>query len=177
MTPELKDKLRRLVYTMRAAHKAVVAETNEVRASGEMEALVRHFNELRDMQELLKEVKKGWDGLHDFLSKEAIPDIFNEYRQKTRMAPPYRIDGVGTVNVSYKWTAGILEQKKEEGKEWLRTNGFGALIIETVPAPSLSALAKDLYENNGGKELPEDIFKSGRNPYTSIIGRVSENEG
>jgi len=167
MTPELKSKIKYARELLGDIFIQLDRETTEVRTRADLVETVTHFVELRGMQGTLSDMKNEWAKVHDFLSYSVIPDIFKEHRQTTGMAPPYRIDGIGRVNVAYKWNASILPDKKDDGKQWLRDNGAGALVIETVNASSLSAYAKDLFINND-QELPPNIFKSGQRPYTSI---------
>lgn len=53
--------------------------------------------------------------------------------------------------------ASILTDKQADAFNWLRNNGLGELIKETVNSSSLSGAAKEQIEN--GKELPDDIFR------------------
>ena len=68
------------------------------------------------------------------------------------------------VTVSYRWFASMVD--KQAGMDWLRESGNGALIIETVAAPTLTAFAKDKAVN--GQPLPGNLFTVGSTPYTSI---------
>jgi len=56
---------------------------------------------------------------------------------------------------------------KDAGLNWLRANGHEGIIIETVNSSTLSAFAKSQLEEEG-VDLPDDIFKIGTSPYTSI---------
>jgi hypothetical protein len=55
---------------------------------------------------------------------------------------------------------------KEAAFEWLRENGLGELITETVNASTLSAQARKMLED--GTELDADIFNVSVFPTTSI---------
>jgi hypothetical protein len=172
MTPDLKRKIQQARVLLSELHFQLDEETTQVRARADLNETVHHFVDLREMQGTLKDMKDNWTKIHDFLSRDVIPEIFVQYRAQTGFAPPYRIDGVGRVGVSYKWNASMLD--KTAGKQWLRDNGAGALVIETVNAQSLASFAKDLAENYN-KELPHNIFKSGKNPYTSISEKEDGN--
>jgi hypothetical protein len=56
---------------------------------------------------------------------------------------------------------------KKGGLEWLKSNGFGDLVVETANAMTLAALAKDLLENQG-MELPTELFKTSLMTFTSV---------
>ena len=56
--------------------------------------------------------------------------------------------------------------RRDAAMKWLRDNDAGGLIIETVNASTLASFAKERAME--GKPLPEDTFKVGTAPYTSI---------
>ena len=64
------------------------------------------------------------------------------------------------------FTDGSLADKVA-GMGWLRDEGHGDLIQETVNASSLSAFAKSYIEETG-KDLPADLFKLSNLRYTSV---------
>jgi len=49
-----------------------------------------------------------------------------------------------TFYLSMKLLASILPDKKAECYEWLKENGYGTLVIETVMAQTLTAFVKEL---------------------------------
>lgn len=50
----------------------------------------------------------------------------------------------------------VLPEKKEEFYNWLKENGYGSLIQETINHNSLRAWVKEILEENGD-ELPEEL--------------------
>ena len=73
--------------------------------------------------------------------------------------------GIGRVTVSHRFSCSMLD--KERGMKWLKDEGHGSIVQETVNSSTLAAFAKDITVNQGGS-LPEDLFKVGTAPYTSI---------
>jgi len=67
--------------------------------------------------------------------------------------------------LSNRWSCSMLD--KLTGMDWLRTNGHGDLIQETVNSSTLGAFARNLTEESG-YELPSDIFKTSVMTFTSI---------
>jgi hypothetical protein len=122
--------------------------------------LIKHYNHLRLATARIKEAREALAEMEEKLSREQIPDIFREQGIKTTT-----IEGVGRVTVSYRFSCSMLD--KEQGLEWLRGNGHGGIIIETVNSSTLSAFAKSMLEESGA-ELPDAIFKTSTSPYTSI---------
>lgn len=71
------------------------------------------------------------------------------------------------VGVSMSWRASIKEGKKAEAYAWLQGSDHGDVVQETVNASTLSALAKELHENQN-IDLPPDIFNAAQVPNTTV---------
>ena len=97
--------------------------------------------------------------MEETLSRESVPEVMREHNVKT-----ITIEGVGRVSLSNRWSASMAD--KTDGMEWLRKNGHGGVIQETVNAQTLGALAKEL--NADGVELPQPTFTTNVMTYTSI---------
>jgi hypothetical protein len=150
---EICFQLQKVAEMVREDNDFVLAEHNHVK-------LIKHYNHLRLATAQIKEAREALNEMEEKLSREQIPDIFREHGIKTTT-----IEGVGRVTVSYRFGCTMLD--KEQGLEWLRGNGHGGIIIETVNSSTLSAFAKSMLEESGA-ELPDSIFKVSTSPYTSI---------
>lgn len=75
-----------------------------------------------------------------------------------------------TVTPTTKIFTSMIGDKKEEAIAWLKNNGHGDLITETVNASALTSYAMSLLEQDG-KELPSDLFKSFDKSSTSVTKR------
>lgn len=159
--------LAELTRRLKAITFQVVADGKAALASGDHVEVIKHFDQLRKQNDTIKEAREALSDTADLFSKVYIPDIVTDLREKSGLKPPFNIDGVGRVTVSYKWSASIIPDDKTVGHNWLKDNGHGSLVTETVNSSTLSAFAKDLTMNQG-VDLPSDIFKVGTNPYTSI---------
>jgi hypothetical protein len=160
MRQETVDKLEQALRDIKEAAQMVNDDTNSVLAGRDHLELVVHFDKLRTANEDVKQARKALDIMSDRLSHSEIPDRFRELRIKT-----ITVEGVGRVSIGHRWSCSIID--KQVGFQYLREQGDGGLIIETVNAQTLAAHAKDLVENQG-KELPADKFKTSLMPYTSI---------
>ena len=157
------DTLDRLTYAcgfLTGVAAAVREDTDAALALRNHVELIKHYNHLRLATAQIKEAREALNELEERLSREQIPEIFREQGIKTTT-----IEGVGRVTVSYRFGCSMLD--KEAGLEWLRGNGHGGIIIETVNSSTLSAFAKSMLEESGA-ELPDTIFKVSTSPYTSI---------
>jgi hypothetical protein len=145
-------------------------DTVDALKTGDHIEVIKHFARVREATEKTKVAREAISEISDRLSKEQIPDLVRDLREKTGVKPPFKIEGVGSVSVAYKWSATILEHGelgKQPGYDWLRNNGAESLITETVNAQTLASHARDMLENHG-EEMPPELFKVGQNAYTSI---------
>lgn len=165
MKQETQVMLDQVAKGMNVVAGMVRQDTNEVMATKDHVEIIKHFAATRNTVEQIKLARKALDEIEEQLSKQYIPDLFREMRETTGQKPPYKIEGVGSVTVSYKFSCSMPD--KDAGHEWLRSNGHGGLITETVNSSSLSAFAKDMIENHG-IDLPAEVFKTSSQPYTSI---------
>jgi hypothetical protein len=134
-------------------------ETNEVVASGDHIQIIKHYDKLRQVTALIKESREVLAQLEEKMSREQVPDALRANNIRT-----ITVEGVGRVSLGTRWSASMPD--KEAGFEWLRGNGHGGVIQETVNAQTLGALAKEL--NNDGTELPAPTFATNIMTYTSI---------
>jgi hypothetical protein len=136
-------------------------EGRDTLATGDPAELVRHYVDLRDQAEVIRDVTGGFSKMEQALSYTIIPTAFD-----TAGIENVRVTGYGLVGLTRRWSCSILEGKKEAGLNYLRATGQEGMIIETVPAPTLGAWARSETEENG-KEPPDSIFK------TSVARSVS----
>lgn len=102
------------------------------------------------MEEITKQIKSRLTYAREVLFPERMDR--EDTKTSTSSETGNRISRTGRVFAS------IINDKVEEAKKWLRDNGYGSIIKETVNSSSLAATAKELVEN--GKELPEEFFNS-----------------
>jgi hypothetical protein len=152
----LQDALDRIKYAANLVQDDVTA----VMATNDPVAVINDFSSLRRINEDIKIVRKALDAIEDKMSHTDIPDLFRRVGIKN-----ITVEGVGRASIGHMWGCSIID--KPIGFEWLRSNGHGGLIIETVNASTLAAFAKNLNETEG-KELPADKFKTSISAYTSI---------
>ena len=137
-------------------------DTAEAVASNNHIELIKHFVQVRDLTEKIKEARKAPDEIEEKLSREQVPEAMRAQGIKT-----ITIEGIGRVSLANSWRCSINDGKKLEGIQYLKDTGNAALVIETVPWQTLAAFAKDINDNKG-EELPSDLFTTGVLTYTSI---------
>jgi hypothetical protein len=114
--------------------------------------LVRTYAELREQATMLRESMKRFAKMEQAMSYEVIPSSFKRHGVEI-----IRLTGYGRVNLTTDFSCSIQKGKKEQGLQYLRDIGQGGMIIETVPAETLSAFAR-AYAKDEGRELPDNIF-------------------
>lgn len=154
------DRLARIKAALDDIAANMVVDTDEVVGKNDPLAIVDHFVKVRAAAEQMKDVREAMYKIEDVLSRERIPQCFRDNKLKS-----LNVEGVGRVTVSARWACSMIDSEK--GMEWLRHNELGALIKETVNSSTLAATAKNRVETEG-KDMPEDIFKTSINAYTSI---------
>jgi hypothetical protein len=157
--------LNRVCTDLNSVSSQIRDETNAVLQGGDHVEVIKHFNQVRIATATIKDAREALKDIEDNLSKVAIPDIVADLKERTGEKPPFTIEGVGRVTVSYRFSCSMPD--KNIGIDWLKSNGHGGIVQETVNSVTLSAFAKDLLENQG-IELPADLFKVSTSPYTSI---------
>ena len=152
--------LERTVTNLKRISAMVDDDGRTALASNDHLAIIRHFDQLRRVNAIIKDAKKALDAIEQSFSREHVPEALREQGVKS-----VTIDGIGRVTISHRWSASMID--KEKGMDWLRSNGHGGIIQETVNSSTLSAFAKDLFQEQD-TELPPELFKVGQMAVTSI---------
>jgi hypothetical protein len=134
-------------------------DTDQVVASQDHIAVIRHYDQVRALNAIIKESREALEQIEVKLSRENVPEVMRAHGVRT-----ITVEGVGRVSLGTRWSASMPD--KQAGFEWLRANEHGGVIQETVNAQTLGALAKEL--NQEGTELPAPTFTTNIMTYTSI---------
>jgi hypothetical protein len=146
------ESLQKIAGTVREETDAALATNDHVQ-------IIKHYDKVRLTTALIKESREALAELEKQLSHEHVPAAMRNAGIKNTT-----IEGVGRVSLGTRWSASIPD--KWEGFRWLRENGHGGVITETVNAQTLGALAKEMSDD--GLELPSPTFTTNVLTYTSI---------
>jgi len=160
MQESTKIALMGLLAVAKDVQARIEEDTKQILAKADIVAIIHHFNDLRLANEEIKIVRNQLEIVENRLSHSEIPDRFKQIGIKN-----LTIDDVGRVTIGHRWGCSIID--KQVGFNWLREEGHGGIIIETVNASTLAAFAKNMMDTEG-KSLPPDKFVTSINPYTSI---------
>lgn len=161
MRDETVMQLRDAAGALQLAVRMAREDGQEVLPAKDHIEIIRHYDNLRSANEVIKEARKALDEMAEQWSREFVPEAMREARVKT-----LTLEGVGRVTISHRWSASIVEGKKPEAFQWVREANDGGIIQETINSSTLSAYAKSKFE--GGVELPVHLFKVGQMAFTSI---------
>lgn len=147
----------------RDALSGTFAAIQQILGTGDWTAanLVEAYVYLRQIDAALQEGLKPLSDMLNMLNQTRIPETFESEKISSFTSTlGFR------VTVAERLVASIPVENKDSAYEWLRKNGLGSLVIETVNASSLAAAAKHMIEEEN-KDLPDDLFK------TTIIKQTS----
>lgn len=116
--------------------------------SDKLVAMVRELRAAKDEKAELEAALKVANGTIRDLAEHKIPDYMED-----NDIDKLSVDGVGTVFLQQKVYASVKADEREAFYEWLRDNGNGDLVKETVHPSTLNAFAKE--QLSEGKALPE----------------------
>jgi len=151
--------LQVICSSLRGVTTQIREQTDEVVSTTDHVQVIKHYDQLRQATALIKESREALEQIEMKLSREQVPEVMRAHNIKN-----ITIEGVGRVTLGTRWSASMPD--KQAGFDWLRQNGNGGVIQETVNAQTLGALAKEL--NAEGLELPAPTFTTNIMTYTSI---------
>lgn len=123
--------------------------------------LLRFYKAIKESHDELDALRKELNKLIEISKSVVIPELMLETGVKT-----ITLDDIKRrFTVSSRITCSILDAVA--GFEWLRSQGQGDLIRETVNSGTLSSYAKQYLEETGA-QLPPDIFKTNVQTITSM---------
>ena len=160
MRQETLELLAHVCNNLNTVASMVRSDTDRVVASNDHVEVIRHYDSLRNVTQKIKVAREALDQIEMRLSREQVPDVMDRHGVRT-----ITVEGVGRVSLADKWSCSMVD--KWSGIDWLRANGHGDLVQETVNSSTLGAFARNLSEEEGF-DLPSDLFKTSVMTYTSI---------
>jgi|2_EtaG_2_1085320.scaffolds.fasta_scaffold01111_6 hypothetical protein len=125
---------------------------NEASKTEKTADILDAFYQIKTIGERAAELAKSINKVRSFVKEVIIPERFEAEDIKT-----VTLDELGQrFTVSSQLRASIKGDMKEEAYTWLRADGLGDIIKETVNSSTLSATARSYVAEN--KEFPEELF-------------------
>lgn len=129
---------------------ATFVELEQAAARGAVD-VARAFVALRQLKDYVDNVFDPLGKKYEETKVVTLPQKF-----ESEGVPTVHLDEGFRVTVSHQMRASVKGGQKEAAFEWLRNNGLGDIVTETVNASTLSALARSMTEEN--RELDGDLF-------------------
>ena len=142
------------------AAELLVKEAASKVSNNEAPDLVRFYVDMSEELDAFKGMMKELNKLDQSLSYTSVPLCFDAHGLQNM-----RLPGYGLVALNRRWSCSIIEKPK--GHAYLRANGQGGMIQETVNAMTLGAWAREETEDKG-REPPDDVFKTTVARYVSL---------
>jgi hypothetical protein len=113
--------------------------------------LITAMDAVQKQKEVLEDQLKAVNKRFDFLRISKIPTKMDDEGVSN-----INITGVGRVSLTADMHVSIKTEMKESFYVWLRDNGRGDLLQETINPSTLKATVKGMFK--GGQEIPEDLL-------------------
>jgi len=98
------------------------------------------------------EAEKKAKKFYDMLRLSVIPD-----RMEEEEITSINIADVGRLGVASDMQTSVLAENRDAFHSWMRENGHGDLVKETVHSSTMKAFIKEQIQN--GEEIPDDLVK------------------
>lgn len=145
-----------------AAVRAIQAHIIEIKR-GKLSDALRFYKDTKDEYNRLDALRKELNEALESLSRNGLPEMMADEGVRT-----VTLDDIGyRFTVSHRYSCSMVNKDTVKGINWLKENGHGDLVIETVNSSTLASFAKSQLEESG-EELPTDIFKTSLMAYTSV---------
>lgn len=123
--------------------------------------LAKAFKQLSDQVKDLEETFKILASLQKEYSYEVLPDAF-----ENAGIDSVKLSGHNFI-MAARQNCSIIGDKKDEAHDWLKENGYSALIQPAVNPKTLSSAMKS-YTEEKALNPPDDLFKTHRQRYISV---------
>lgn len=148
-----------------AAASAFTAIEKDLR-DAKVEKTLLAFYEFGNAYDAVDEARKAFGAKVEHMKNTMLPEMMDAAKVKTISLTIGR-DGVRRFTTNVRQNCGMQEGKKSEAIQWLKDQGQGGLVMETVNAGSLSSFSKQ-WVTEKGADLPGELFKITTMRYVSV---------
>lgn len=154
------DEIRRALAYVNAGLERVANDTHQIMSEPRLNLSITQWHETRALEAELKKTRAFLTILNNEIADNLMPAQLDMHG--IRFAP----HAYGTVRINHHFKAVQQKGKREDIHAWLKTNGYGALIVPTVNARTLAAALKEPFAQ--GEEIPENLIKCSVRRYCSF---------
>jgi hypothetical protein len=117
-----------------------------------LQQVAARMQELKNKLDEATDIKTSLQKEYDHVRMNVIPGILDDQGVST-----ITLDDIGRISLTSDIFASIPSEFKDQAWDWLRENGHGDIIKETINAGTLKAVLKAVITK--GEQLPEGLFK------------------
>lgn len=132
--------------------KMVVDVDVDLYESMSISQLAIEIKRLKQNVDDFNKAKVGWQKAYDYLTISVVPDRMDEDDIGT-----IKINNVGRLQLGSDIRCSVPSDKKEDLKDWLKENGHGSMISDTINSSTLKAFVREMMKEN--KPYPKDLLK------------------
>lgn len=114
--------------------------------------LAGELRSIKEMLEFATLIKTEIQKTYDYISISVIPDVMVDEGVETM-----NVTGVGRLQFSTDIRCSVLSSNRELLKCWLRDNGHGDLVSESINSSTLKAFIKEMIKKGG--KYPSELVK------------------
>ena len=158
----INQRLAEVIGDLGLLHRMLTAALMTAREQDDLiPAYIKVFRVSRDVKDDIEEAMKPINAVVEELRSKKLPEAFDMAESRT-----HTMENGDRVTINQRVTARIKASMRDAAFARLRKNKKKEIIVETVNASTLSALAGSLLEEN--KSLPSEIFEVDVLPQASL---------
>lgn len=120
--------------------------------SCKVKELAYNLKMVKEVLEMADDLKKALELYHQHIAINVVPERMDDEGIETS-----RFAGIGRLQVKADIRCSVLKENRENLQQWMKDNGHGSLVAESINASTLKAWVKEQKEKD--KEIPEDYIK------------------
>lgn len=137
--------------TAMSAHDLTKMKARERFSKLTLMELAKEFKRLKQTKEFMEAELSGITAAFDVLRMESIPN-----KMEAEGIENIKLEGIGRLGLTADMFLSVRGDKKADLYDWLKINGFGELIQDSVNASTLKAFVKEQIKK--GKPIPTDCL-------------------
>lgn len=145
------ETIKPTIKSLKDTSQEAIIEMEKLKNTTNIPELCKFYKELSEGIEVLESLMKSLSEIKEELSNKTLPDLFEATG----------VDSIKVHNRQFILTGRLFANMplhmQEKGLDWLRKEGYSAIIKEGVNASTLSSAMKE-YNNDTGKLPPEDAM-------------------
>lgn len=130
----------------------MLADTKAIKVEeASLSTLATQFKALRDLTTEMEAQVENIKAARDHIAQVLLPEKMDAEGMGT-----VNVKGIGRIAITQQIRASVKKDDQPLLRQWLRNNGYGELVTETINSSTLKAWVKERIEE--AEEYPADII-------------------